>query len=282
MGIDVAVLTVTKFVDNWYLNMAAGYTIMCSKATSCTQGGVALMWKENNLIFEVKLVLFHGPNTLMFQLTMEDEQLYVVGTYIPPNCKRGVEDIHQAAEACPAGCKVLVMGNLIVNVGIPCDKREEVIVNLLEELCLVDSLCGYQLWTPCRTATRAQWMWSQKWGTTRHYLQPDYILAHTEETGIFMGMGFCFLWFLHSDHRAIIAVVRVGGEGWLKKYRHKHQKLLLSLPLGPKDAGTMALVALAAECIDPKPTRKPGKDWMSKATWRLIAKRASLLRSGRI
>jgi hypothetical protein len=40
---------------------AAGYTIMCSKAVSCTQGGVALVWKENNLRFEVKLVLFHGP-----------------------------------------------------------------------------------------------------------------------------------------------------------------------------------------------------------------------------
>ncbi len=121
MGIDVAVLTVTKFVDNRYLNMAAGYTIMCSKARSCTQGGVALVWKKNNLRFEVKLVLFHGPNTLMFQLMMEDEQLYVIGTYIPTNCTRGVEDIQRAAEACPAGCKLLVMGNLIVNVGIPCD-----------------------------------------------------------------------------------------------------------------------------------------------------------------
>jgi hypothetical protein len=174
------------------------------------------------------------------------------------------------------------MGNLIVNIGIPCDEREEVIVNLLDELCLVDLLCGYQLWTPCRTATRAQWTWSRKWGTTQHYLQPDYILAHTEETGIFMGMGFRFLWFLHSDHRAIIAVVRVGGEGRLKKYRRKRQKLLLSLPLGPKDAGTTALVALAAECVDPKPMRKPGKDWISKTTWCLIAKWASLLRSGRI
>ncbi len=113
-------------------------------------------------------------------------------------------------------------------------------------------------------------------------MQPDYILAHTEETGIFMGMGFRFLWFLHSDRRAIIAVVKVGGEGRLKKYRRKRQKLLLSLPLGPKDTDTTALVALAAKCVDPKPTRKPGKDWMSKATLRLIAKRASLLQSGRI
>jgi hypothetical protein len=99
---------------------------------------------------------------------------------------------------------------------------------------------------------------------------------------MFMGMGFRFPCFLHSDHCAIIAVVKVGGEGRLKKYRRKHQKLPLSLLLGPKDVDTMVFNALAAKCIDPKPMRKQGKDWMSKATWCLIAKRASLLQSGRI
>jgi hypothetical protein len=73
-----------------------------------------------------------------------------------------------------------------------------------------------------------------------------------------------------------------GEGGRLKKYRRKHQKLLLSLPLGPKDADTTAFDALAAECIASKPTRKLGKDWMSKATLCLISKQASLLRSSRI
>ncbi len=72
------------------------------------------------------------------------------------------------------------------------------------------------------------------------------------------------------------------GEGRLKKYRRKRQKLLLSLLLGPKDPDTTAFNALSVECVNPKPTRKPGKDWMSKAMWHLIAKRASLMRSGRI
>ncbi len=58
---------------------------------------------------------------------------------ISPQIAQGVEDIRQAAEACPAGCKLLVMGDLNINVGFPCDKREEVIVNLLDKLCLVDS-----------------------------------------------------------------------------------------------------------------------------------------------
>jgi hypothetical protein len=53
--------------------MAAGYTIMSSKATSCAQGGVALAWRENNLRFKVESVLFHSLNTLTFQITTGDE-----------------------------------------------------------------------------------------------------------------------------------------------------------------------------------------------------------------
>jgi hypothetical protein len=90
----------------------------------------------------------------------------------------------------------------------------------------------------------------------------------------------------HASSTPIIAqLLRLseqGGEGQLKKYRRKCQKLLLSLPLGPKDADTTAFDTLAAKCVDPKPMGKQGKDWMTKGTWRLIAKRASLLQSGRI
>jgi hypothetical protein len=172
-------------------------------------GGGALVWKENDLRFEVELVLFCSSNTLTFQLRMGDEQHNIVGTYIPPNCTRRVEDIRQAAEACPAGWKLLVMGDLNIKVGFPHEEREEVLVNLLDELCLVDSPCGYQLWTPCKTATRG----SQKQGTTQHYLQLNYILGHAEERAMFTGVGFCYLRFLHSDHCAIVAVVRAGGGG---------------------------------------------------------------------
>jgi hypothetical protein len=177
-----------------------------------------------------------------------------------------VEDIRRAAEACPAGCKLLIMGDLNINVGFPCDDQEEVIVDLLDKLGLVDLSRGYQLWTPRRTTTRARWTWSQKRGKMWHYLQPDYVLAQAEETSMFMGMGFHFQCFLHSDHHAIIAVVRAGGEGRLKKYQCKRQKLPLSPPLGPKDMDTTAFDALAAKCINLKPTQKQGKDWVSEGT----------------
>jgi hypothetical protein len=252
-------------------------TLSCAPRRQAARG-VALVWKKDDLKFEVKSVLFnHGPNTLTFQLATGDEQFYVIGMFIPPNCTRGVEDLRRAVEACLTGCKLLVMGDLNINVRFPQDKREEVIVDLLDKVNLVNTSRGFQLRSPRRTATRAQWTWSQKRATTLYYMQLDYILARAKERFFFKGAGFRFLRFLQLDHRTIVAVVRAGWEGRPRQYRHKHQKFLLSLLPEPKDADTMAFNALVAKCVKPKPKRMPKKDWISEGTWRLIAKWVSLL-----
>ena len=74
----------------------------------------------------------------------------------------------------------------------------------------------------------------------------------------------------------------MGRTGRLKKYWRARQKFPLSLPLGPKDASTSTFDALTTSCIDPKKKRAPGKEWISEGTWKLIATRASLLRSRKI
>ena len=93
----------------------------------------------------------------------------------------------------------------------------------------------------------------------------------------FKGVGFRSPRYLHLDHRAVVANVRVGRKGRPKKYRWERQKFPLSLPLGPKDENTALFDALAAKCVDPKPTWPPGKDWISEGTWKMIRKRASLM-----
>jgi len=75
MRVGLAVLTKTKLINDRHLKTASGYSIMCSKAVSGHQGGVVLMWKENDPKFEVELVLFYnGPNIVTFQLTTGDLQ----------------------------------------------------------------------------------------------------------------------------------------------------------------------------------------------------------------
>lgn len=85
------------------------------------------------------------------------------------------------------------------------------------------------------------------------------------------GVGFRFPWFLHSDHRAIVADIRVGSRGKLKEYQRKRHKFPLSLAAGPQDDDTTTCMMLAAECMEPKSKRQKGKDWVSKGTWKLIA-----------
>ncbi len=48
MGVGLAVPTETKIVTHRHPKTAYRYSIMCSKAVSGHQGGVALMWKEDD------------------------------------------------------------------------------------------------------------------------------------------------------------------------------------------------------------------------------------------
>jgi hypothetical protein len=157
------------------------------------------------------------------------------------------------------GCKLPLMEDLNTNVGFPCNKREEVIVDLIDELYLIDSFHGFWLWTPCRTATRAKRTWHQQRGTTWHYLQPDYILAQAGGTHKFKGVGFHFPRFLHSNHCAVVAVVRAGGEGRLKTYRRKHQNSCCPCRLVQKTRTRQLLTHLQLSALTQSRCRSQGK-----------------------
>ena len=232
MRVGLAVLTETKIVDDRHPKTASGYTIMCSKAVSGHQGGVALAWKEDDPKFEVESVLFNnGPNIVTFQVTTGDDRFYVIGIYVPPDCRSGVDDLRRAWEACPQGCRPIVLGDLNINFWYPRDEREEIIVDLLDEINLIDSSRSFRLRTPQRAGTRARWTWSQRRQGTRHYTQPDYIMARARDISRFKGVGFRSPRFLHSDHCAVVANIRVGRKGQLRDYRRARQKFPLSLPI---------------------------------------------------
>ena len=89
MGIGAAVLTEMKIMDDRYPKFSSGYKIIASKATSHSQGGVALVWKEGHDSFEVEAATVATPNLLTFQLVTGYERFYVMGIYIPPMILRG-------------------------------------------------------------------------------------------------------------------------------------------------------------------------------------------------
>jgi hypothetical protein len=104
------------------------------------------MWKEYDPQCEVGSVLFNnGPNIVTFQLATGDERFYVIGIHIPPDCIKGVEDLRRAWDACPPGCKPIVLEDLNINFGFPRDEREEVLVELLDEINLIDTSRKFRL-----------------------------------------------------------------------------------------------------------------------------------------
>ena len=237
--------------------------------------GSGLLWKDGDSRFEVESVAFkNGPNVVTFQVVTGDCRYYVVGVYIPPNCHLGVDEIWAALEACPAGCTPIVLGDLNANVGFPRDEREETIVDLLDKYNVTDLSRRFMLQAPRRFGGHVRFTWSRKWGRgregTRHYSTPDYFMVQGDGQSKVKGVGFRFPRFLHSDHRAIVADIRVGSRGKLKEYRRKRQKFPLSLATGPQDEDTTTFTTLAAECMEPKSKRQKGKDWVSKGTWKLI------------
>ena len=140
MGVGLAVLTETKLKDDRYTRLASGFKILVSKATSHNQVGIALLWKENHPVYEVESARIVTPNLLTFQPITGDERFYCMGIYIPPTDTLGVEDLRAAWEACLAGCIPLVLGDLNIDYGEPRNEREELIVDLLNDINLVDTL----------------------------------------------------------------------------------------------------------------------------------------------
>jgi hypothetical protein len=212
-------------------------------------------------------VLFNnGPNIVTFQLTTGDKRFYLIRIYVPPNCNKGVDNLENAWDACPLGCKPIVLEDLNINFGFPRVEQEEVIVDLLDKINLIDTSRRFPLRTPRQVTIRTRWTWSQKRRGTRYYTQPDYFVACAGNISQFKGVGFRSPRYLHSDHHVVVTNIWVGRTGWLKKYRRERQKFPLSLPSEPKDPNTALFDTLAAKCVDPKPTWAPRKDWISGGT----------------
>ncbi len=113
-------------------------TNSCVKGGKPQSGGDCPVVERDCGEYEVELACVITPNLLTFQLVTGDEQFYCMGVYIPPTDMMGVEDLQAAWEACPVGCTPLVLGDLNINFSDPQNEREDLIVNLLDNINVVD------------------------------------------------------------------------------------------------------------------------------------------------
>jgi hypothetical protein len=248
MGVGLAVLTETKLTDDCHTCLALGYKVLASKAASHNLGGIALLWKENHPGYEVELVCIVTPNLLTFQLATGSKRFYCMGIYIPPTDTMGVDNLWAAWEACPMGCVPVILGDLNINFRDPRNEREELIVDLLDNINRVDMPRQYTPRRPRKQSTRTQWTWRHKREGRTDYLQLDYIFARKGTAGRLRNVGFCWPRYHDLDHQAVITAIRT-RIGWLTAYRRKRQEFPLKLP--PKelqDNLTQAFEDLKASC----------------------------------
>jgi hypothetical protein len=159
IGVNCAVLTEVKITNDKYPRCTSGFKIISSKATSHSQGRIALLWNKGHASFEVEVAKIVTPNLLTFQLVAGYERIYVMGIYIPHNNTTRVDALRNAWTSCPANCVSLVLGNLNVNFKHPWHAREEQIIDLLDKINLVDTSQKFALRWCKMQAAKKRWMW---------------------------------------------------------------------------------------------------------------------------
>jgi hypothetical protein len=84
MRIDVGILTETRLSTDRYTRSAYGYTVFATKTTHINQGGIALIFTNDSLFFQVEAQRKHGPNVISCIISTGKRQYPVIGAYIPP------------------------------------------------------------------------------------------------------------------------------------------------------------------------------------------------------
>jgi hypothetical protein len=74
-----AVLSKMKIINNRYPKFVLGYRMLSTKAPTSRQGGIALMWEENQPNFKVEAAKVAPPNVMTFLLITNDDQYFVMG-----------------------------------------------------------------------------------------------------------------------------------------------------------------------------------------------------------
>jgi hypothetical protein len=111
LRIVVCVLTEAKLSTDRYTRSAYGYTVFATQTTHVNQGGVALIFTNNSLLFQVEAQRKHGPNVISFIITTGKRQYRIIGAYIPPTDTTTLFYISEACNRFP-GQPIILMGDI--------------------------------------------------------------------------------------------------------------------------------------------------------------------------
>jgi exonuclease III len=179
MRIHFAVLTETKLSTDRYTRSAYGYTVFATKTNHINQGGIAVIFTNNSLYFQVKSQQRHGPNVISCILRTGRLQHPIIGAYIPPGTTTlsYISDASQRFQGQP----IILMGDINVDLRTTTpDNRDAEIMALLSTLGLEDMSMHFiqqqgfrhgNTWHMMREGTRLKARCDYILGTNRRIFQ---------------------------------------------------------------------------------------------------------------
>ncbi len=210
---------------------SSGYNIRSTHAPSKWQGGLSLFWRTSRT-FEIEEAEMWGPNVLSFQLILGATRWYIVGCYIPPTNLTTLTHVNEAWRACPKGCHPILLGDLNLNLAVPCNKRDDTIANQVDAMALTDMSNHFCQWH--RRRSRGRWTWRMRRGRQWVSSQCDYILGRGTNLGQWIWRVSIRMPYCHdSNHRAIVAEICAGGGREMATYQKRCRCFPLKIPRGP-------------------------------------------------
>jgi hypothetical protein len=139
MRIHLGILTKTWLDTDRYTRSAYGYTVFATKTTHFNQGGIALIFTNNSLYFQVESQKRHGPNVVSCFLVTGNTRYAVIGAYIPPTNTTTLAHISDASNHFQGHRPIILMGDININLQTTTPTaRDTEIMALLATLRLED------------------------------------------------------------------------------------------------------------------------------------------------
>ena len=163
MRVDLGILTETKLDHDMLMYECNGYNIVCTKAHSAHQGGVALFYRSSHSIsslpWSIEGIRTHGSNVVSGTIVSGSFRWTLIGCYIPPSedCSLDNDDTLlslQEAVNSRAHHPIIFLGDINVDLRHIDDERSENITTYL-------ALIGLSDVSECFMHPRGRWTWSQ-------------------------------------------------------------------------------------------------------------------------
>ena len=268
MRIELGILTETHLTHDKYTHICCGYNVVATKVENKHIGGVALFYRSNSKQWTVEGIRTHGPNVISCTLVSGKRRWTLIGCYIPPSEDDGTTlDYIQEAIRTRAHHPLILLGDLNIEFHHPKDSRSELLTDGLALYGLTDLSNSYRKPT-------GSWTWSQRKDDGYIRSVTDYILVDCPQD--------FSRWTIkspryYSDHRAVVAELRLVSKKRHRRYLHRRQYFPIRLPLPPTRLDSL-FSDLKNNRLRLEPKTSRDRSWISEATWRLIDRRADLKR----